>query len=176
MEAVIIINLHSYVSSVLTPLLAAVHIRSRSKPSLLSVLVPSAHMLIFGIIYPSWWTCSPRFSHTSACRVQLLRCWKRLLPPSFPRLLLSTPFPLPHKLPKPNNYDPDKSAYMWVQNQLHYVMADDSYDTLRVEAVGAAVTVWFVSCWPHLYFQNSPLDGARAGVRSNGGGFPWLAL
>lgn len=67
-------------------------------------------------------------SHTSACRVQLLRCWKCLLPPSFPRLLLSTPFPLPHKLPKPNNYDADKSEYMWVQNQPHYVMAD-SCDT-----------------------------------------------
>lgn len=77
---------------------------------------------------------------TSVCRVQLLRCWQSLTvqqqhqqqqqsgltlsnPPSFTPL--STPFCLPHKLPKANKYHAGENS-MYTHNYLHYVMDEDS--------------------------------------------------
>lgn len=99
-----IINQHNYVSSVLTPQLAAVHLQSWSKILTVERLRPVCSYSDLFDHLTSCLTCSWSLflpcSHTSACRAQLLRCWKCLLTPSPPPspLPLSTPFSLPHKL------------------------------------------------------------------------------
>lgn len=110
------VNLHGslqHVSRVLTTHLAAAHLRSDSSLShlfFLSLRVLSSFRPLDFTVCTSFVLLLP-CSHTSACRTQSLGFCPRALPPSFPFLLLlflSTPFSLPHSLPKAGSSDPCK--------------------------------------------------------------------
>lgn len=142
-----------YVISVLTPQLAAVHLRSWNQ---VSQWVSPSYLLRFGSL---WWSdplVNMLFVFSfPCCALRCLRaelscfshCWQRLavqqqsaltpsnspsLPPSSPPSPLSTPFSLPHKRPKANNYHPEQHS-MYIQNLLHYVMDEDFLNTRHPE-------------------------------------------
>lgn len=87
----------SYVTSGLTPQLAAVHLQSWSKVTVWCLGPICSDPALFDDLTP-WGTCyssfSPAvFSQASACRAQLLRCWQRLVVQQ--DLLPPSPYPLP---------------------------------------------------------------------------------
>lgn len=128
-----------YVSSVLTPQLAAVHLRTWSKFSPLSVSVLSPQIPAFLMIWVFGEHVTAVFSEFSCfCCWQCLTVQKQeqpgLTPPNpplSPALLISTPFSLLHKLLKANSYHHPGKPSTWMQNQLHYAMDENCFSMRR---------------------------------------------